>query len=297
MRPISIITDSCADLGADLRRDLGIDYARMNFVFDGKEAYADLDWGEYPAPTFYDMMRNGTRVTTTQVPTEEFMSVFRRHLEAGCDIVYIGCSSALSGSVNTAEVVARTLREEFPEARIECVDSLRASLGEGMMVMDAAGLRDAGKTVDEIVAYLEKNRQCYNQLGTVDSLEYLHRAGRVKAAKAFFGNLFGVKPILISDVRGRNVAVRKGKGRVGAMREVVAMLTEILDGDAEGKLIGLVHGDCAEDAETLRKMIDEALPGAKFYVNYLGPIVGASCGPGTLGVYAYGKEVTVEGDE
>ena len=243
------------------------------------------------------MMRAGKRITTSQATIEEFERLFRMRLEEGYDIIYVACSSKLSGSVNVGGLVANKLSAEFPEARIACVDTKNASLGEGLMVMDAAGLRDAGKSFDEIVEYLEANKQKYNQVGTVDSLEYLRRAGRIKATAAFFGNLFGIKPIVISDVQGRNLAIKKIKGRASALREVVAMIKDIVGDDGEGKTIGIVHADCIEDAELLRDLLTEATGCTSYYINQIGPAVGASVGPGMVGVYAYGKEVTVGADD
>lgn len=297
MRPIYIVTDGCSDLSLETREKLNIDCAKMSFVCDGQEYEANLDWNLYSAKEFYDMLRAGKRITTTQVSIEEFERIFRMRLEEGYDIIYVACSSKLSGSVNTGDLVARKLMAEYPDARIVCVDTRNASLGEGLMVIDAAGLRDAGKSLDEIVDYLETNKQKYNQIGTVDSLDCLRRAGRIKASAAFFGNLFGIKPIVISDVQGRNVAVKKIKGRASALREVVAMAKEAMNEDGEGKMVGISHADCIEDAEALRDMITEATGCTSYYINYIGPIVGASVGPGMIGVYVYGKEVTVGADE
>ena len=275
MRPIYIVTDGCSDLSLETREKLNIDCAKMSFVCDGQEYEANLDWNLYSAKEFYDMLRAGKRITTTQVSIEEFERIFRMRLEEGYDIIYVACSSKLSGSVNTGDLVARKLMAEYPDARIVCVDTRNASLGEG----------------------LETNKQKYNQIGTVDSLDCLRRAGRIKASAAFFGNLFGIKPIVISDVQGRNVAVKKIKGRASALREVVAMAKEAMNEDGEGKMVGISHADCIEDAEALRDMITEATGCTSYYINYIGPIVGASVGPGMIGVYVYGKEVTVGADE
>ena len=128
MRNIKIITDSCSDLTTELMERYDIDYAQMNTVYNGKTSPADLAWSPEEVHAFYGIMRGGGRVTTTQVPVDEFNRVFRKYLDAGCDIVYIGCSLKQSGSVNTASVLAKKLAEEYKDARVACIDSLHARI-------------------------------------------------------------------------------------------------------------------------------------------------------------------------
>ena len=240
MRNIKILTDSCADLDTALRAQYDIGYVRMNIVYNGEEKYATLDWDLYSPRELYDILRAGGRITTTQVTVEEYTNAFTAAIEAGCDVLYIGCSSALSGSINTGMIVARKMMEEHPEAKICCVDALNSCLGQGLLVVTAAQMRDSGKSLDDIVSWLEENKLRCHQFATVESLEYLRRAGRVKAAKAFFGNLMGVKPILISDARGQNYAIKKAKGRKGSMAEIVAQLKAVITDDAQ-KLLNYKH--------------------------------------------------------
>lgn len=145
MRNVKIITDSCADLGGDLLEKYGIDYCQMSVIEDGKVSPARLTWTKDEAHKLYDTIRGGKRITTAQTSAEEFTHVFTRHLEAGYDIVYIGCSSKQSGSVHTGQVVADKLLPGYPDARLYCIDSLNASLGEGMLAVEAAKLAMAGK--------------------------------------------------------------------------------------------------------------------------------------------------------
>ena len=194
-----IIADSTADLSKDLRCKYEIDYVRMNYVIDGVEYTASLDWENHGCSEFYNMMRNGKRILTTQVPREEYNRKFKSYLDAGKDILYISCSSALSGSINLAVIIAKELEEEYPGRRVICIDSLCSSLGQGYMLIRAAQLKEEGKSLEEIASYIEENKLKVNQFGTVENLNYLKRAGRVKASSAFFGNMFGIKPIIISD--------------------------------------------------------------------------------------------------
>lgn len=294
MRKIQIITDSCSDLGKDIREKYDIAYARMNVVVHGEEKVASLDWDEYSPKELYDIMRNGERVTTTQVPSTEFISVFTKYLEAGCDIIYIGCSGALSGSVNTARAVAKELSAKYPDAKIVCIDPLISCLGEGMLTIKAAEQRDAGKSVEEITEYIENIKLCANQFVTVNSLDALKRAGRVKGSAAFFGNLFGVKPIIVSDINGQNVPVKKVKGRQASMDEIVNMLKEAMT-DPQNETVYIAHADCSEDAEYLKNKVREVIAPKNIYVNYIGPIIGASIGPGAVAMFGMGKEVTIAG--
>lgn len=290
MRDFRIVTDSCSDLGKDIRSAYDIDYVKMNIVTDGQSKPASLDWDLYSPRELYDTMRGGKRITTTQVPPEEFATYFGDCAEKGVDVLYIGCASALSGSVNTGTVIARSIMEKNPEMTIVCIDSLASCLGEGAIVVRAARLKAEGKSLSEVAAWVEENRLCCQQFCTVDTLDYLARAGRIKASKAFFGNLFGVKPIIISDAKGNNLATGKAKGRANALQQIVSSLKEILI-DSENQTIYIAHGDCEADAEKLRELVRTQIPCKDIYVNYIGPIIGASVGPGAVAVFGFGKKV------
>ena len=292
MKDYVILTDSCSDLSKDVRESLGIDYVQMNIVYDGKELPASLDWDLYTPQELYNLMRNGTRITTNQVPVQTFTTVFTKYLEEGKDIVYIGCSSALSGSVNTGKVVADELAEKYPDNKVYVIDSLNSCLGEGLMVMDAAKMKKEGKTAAEVVAYIEANKLKYQQFCAVDDLTYLKRAGRVKASAAFFGNLFGVKPILISNRQGENFAIKKIKGRKNSLDEIINMAKSSIVAP-ETQTVAVVHADCEKDAEYLKNRIESELGVKEVYVNYIGPIIGASAGPGTIAIYCRCNEKEV----
>ncbi len=294
MRNVKIITDSCSDLGLDIRTRYDIDYAKMCTICDGKEQSASLDWEYYSPKELYDIMRAGKRVLTTQVPAEEFHRVFTHYIELGYDIVYIGCSLKLSGSVNTGNIVAKKLTEQHPEASIYCIDSMNASMGEGLLAVRAAQYRDAGMNAQEISEKIMQERKHVNQFCTVHSLDALRRAGRVKASAAFFGNLFGVKPIIISDKNGYNSPIKKVKGRQTSLNEIVAMLKETVE-HPEEQCIYISHADCIEEAQHVKEMIQNEIPCKEIYLGYMGPIIGASVGPETIAVFGYGKEVTFEG--
>lgn len=292
MRQVQIITDSCSDLTPELMERYHIDYCMMNTVYEGKTSPADLAWTPDEVHALYNLMRAGNRVTTTQVPVDEFDRVFRRHLDAGRDIVYIGCSLKQSGSVNTASVLAKKLQAEYPDASIYCIDSKHASMGEGLLAITAAEFAAEGTTAAEVAAYTEEKLKYLHQVVTVHSLDSLKRAGRVKASSAFFGNLLGVKPILVTDADGEQTAIKKAKGRLGSFREMIAMLKDELI-EPEEQILYLAHSDCSkEEIETFKAMVREAIPCKDIYTGYIGPIIGASIGPDAVALFGYGKEIT-----
>ena len=295
MREFVIFGDSTCDLDKDLRAKYGVEYVAMNYSIDDIEYVASLDFESHSAKEHYDLMRSGKRVFTTQVPRNVYYDAFKAALDEGKDVLYVSCSSALSASINTAMLVAKELNENAGEQRIFCVDSLISSLGQGYLLMCASKKRQEGLSAEQTAAYLEQIRLKVNQCGTVESMEYLRRAGRVKASKAFLGNLFGVKPIIISDIKGQNYAYKKAKGITNARAAIADHIVDAADGAYDTLLIS--HADCEEDALLLR---DEILKRAEFkeiIIGYIGPIVGASVGPGTVIAFTFGKEVTVEGNE
>lgn len=292
MNKVKVITDSCSDLTEELLKKYDIDYVKMNTVFEGKTSPALLEWTAEDVHAFYEIMRSGKRITTTQVPVDEFQTVFTKYLNQGMDIVYIACSSKQSGSVNTASVLANKLKETYPDNKIICIDSLNSSFSLGMLAMEAAKLASEGKSVDEVADWVVNNKKNVHEFCTVHSLDALHRAGRVKASAAFFGNLMGVKPIIVSDYNGEQAAFKKVKGRLNSMKEIVALLKENLI-NPESQTIYLTHADCSkEEVDQLANMIKEQIPCKDIYIGYIGPIIGASIGPDAVSIYGFGKPVT-----
>ena len=292
MAKFKIFIDSTGDLPKDLRDRYDIDYCPMVVTIDGKEVTASLDYDQgYSLKQFYDVMREGRRIFTSQVPDQTFREKFTAALEAGEDILYIGCSSKLSASVNAGEKVAIELRQKYTDRKIVCFDSLISCYGQGEMAIFASKMRAEGKSLEETVAWLEENKFKFNQFATVASLSYLKRAGRVSATSAFFGNILAVKPILISDCTGQNLAVEKVKGTKPSLLCVAKLGVEAGE-DLDGKTIYIGHADDLAAAEFVKAEILRLAPNASTYIGPIGPIVGASTGPGTIGVYVFGKEVT-----
>ena len=292
MRKVKIITDSCADLTAEQLSKYNIDYAKMSTVYEGKETPAKLTWTPDEAHELYNIMRDGNRITTAQVSVEEFNRVFEIYLMLDMDIVYIGCSSKQSGSVNTGFVTAKKLMEKYEGSTIICIDSLNASMGEGMLAIEAAKMANNGASAMEIEAHILSVRKKVNQYVTVHSLDALKRAGRVKGSAAFFGNLMGVKPIIIADSNGDQAAYKKVKGRQKSLEEIVALLKSTMI-EPENQVVYLTHADCAkEEIDGLVELIKKEIPCRDVEVGYIGPIIGASIGPDAVGIWGFGQEVT-----
>ena len=295
MAKYQIFTDSSCDLSTELRKANNIEYFYFGLVVDGVEYKADLDWQEYTQEEFYGWLSQGKKVKTTQVSMEEVLTKVRPYFEKGIDIIYIGCSSALTGSMNLFELAKQQLMEEFPDRKMIGVDSLAAACTLGMMVLDASKEQKKGLSIEELQQWVLDNRFFYNQFATVDTLTYLKAAGRIKGAAAFFGNIMGVKPIFISDRKGNNLTINKVKGTKASLNELFEdVKAAMVPGVTEEIFIG--QGMAQDRAELLKKRVEEEL-NIKATVQWIGPIVGTTCGPGVIATFCKGKEVTrYEGD-
>lgn len=290
-RKIKIITDSCCDINEELMKQYDIDYVKMSVVNDGSLIEASMNWSNEDYHKFYDLIRSGKRITTAQVKKEEFETVFSKYINNGYDVIYLACSSKQSSSVHTGALVAKNMCEENPEAKITAIDSLNSSTSLGMLAIEASKLVQKNIPYDEVVKQIYAMRKKVNEFCTVHSLEYLRRAGRVKGSTAFFGNLMGVKPIIISDAEGNQSAFKKVKGRQNSFKELVSLLKEAIV-NPEEQIIYLSHADCKkEEVDQLVSLIKSEISCKEVYIGYIGPIVGASVGPDAIAVFAFGKEV------
>ena len=261
----------------------------MNIVLDGEEKPADLDFQLYSYEEFYGWMFAGRKIKTTQVPVTEFVAQFRPYLEKGVDILYIACGSKLSGSINVFELAKEQLLEDFPDRKLIGIDTLSATGGEYLMAIKAAELAKEGKSVEEVAEFLNNDKINYQYAATVDDLKYLKNAGRIKGAKAFFGNIMGVKPILVSGADGNNIAVKNARGTKASLEELFNFVKENINDKTTKVLVG--QGKAEASALKLKERITTELnlPVEEFII---GPIIGTSCGPGVVMVSFYGKPKT-----
>jgi DegV family protein with EDD domain len=264
----------------------------MYLTYDDKTIRASLDWEDISVTDFYDKMRKGCVFKTAQITPERYKQSFEKYILDGYDILSVSCSSALSSSFDGSTLARDYLREKYPDAQIYCVDSLNSCKALGFMCIMASKLRAQGKTIKQVYDYLEDNKLKFNQFATVEDLTYLKRAGRVSTASAFFGGLMQIKPIIVSDVKGRNLAVEKVKGRKNSKERIVQRVVETYR-KSELNAIAILHADCIDECLELTELIKSRLDldGVEIMIGYLGPIIGASVGPGTLAVYCFGEEV------
>lgn len=290
MAKYQIFSDSSCDLSTDQRKEVNVEYLRFGLVVDGVEYPADLDWQAYTPEEFYGWLSAGKKIKTTQVSLEEVLKRVRPCFEQGIDVIYIGCSSALTGSMNLFQLAKTELLEEFPDRKMIGVDSLLASTGLGMLVLDAAKKRDEGMSIEELEAWANEHKYYYNQFATVDTLKYLKEAGRIKGTAAFFGNIMGVKPIFISDRNGNNYTIDKVRGTKASLDALFNGVKETLMKEhCDRVYIG--QGMVMDRALVLKKRIEEEL-NIPATITWIGPIVGTTCGPGIIATFCRGKEVT-----
>ena len=294
MKKFVILTDSGCDMHKELREKYDVEYVDMRILYDEKDIPADLDWKDISFKDFYRMMRENVIFKTAQVNVADYCAAFERIIESGCDVLSISTSSGLSASYNASLVAAEKTKEKYPDAKIFCVDPLISGMGLGLLCMAVSDLRAEGKSIEEAAKFAQDNRLNFHQFGTVESLVYLKRAGRVSAMSAVFGGLLQVKPIIISDVKGRNVASEKVKGRKNSIVRLAELTAEVYEKSPFDR-IGIVHADCEEDAKTLKALVREKLgDGPEIVEGYVGPIIGGSSGPGMLGIYTFGKTRTFD---
>ncbi len=296
MDKIKILLDSTCDRTREQRKEYDLGYLERGVSVDDKTYDAKLDWSNYSVKEFYGWRREGKRVFTSQVQEPYRKKEFLRYLDEGYQILYIGCSGKLSGSVKTGFLVADELKKERPEGKVVVIDACISGRGQGLLGIRASMDREAGRNIDDIAKDIQDNRLKYNQWGSTRTLTYLKNAGRVKASAAFFGNRFGVKPIIISDINGDNYAYKKVRGRKMALQEI-ADSVERTAVDPENHYLAITHADCEKDALLLRdRILAKGLKFKGIFINVLGPILGASCGPDTIIAFNFGKEVTLKSE-
>lgn len=239
---------------------------------------------------FYDKMRAGSMTKTQQASIEDTEKVFREILKEGKDILHIAFSSGLSGTANAARLAAENMMEEFPGRKIIVIDSLCASLGQGLLVDYALKLQRQGKTMEETAKWLEDHIQNICHLFTVEDLKYLQRGGRISKTTALVGTMIGIKPVLHVDPEGKLVSISKVRGRKQSIQALVNKMEENIGKyRGEKQPIFISHGDCIEDANYLAELVKERFGYDEFLINDVGPTIGAHSGPGTLALFFMGE--------
>ena len=284
-----IVTDSSADLTDELIEEYGIHIVSLSFRVGGEEFPCYVQGQKTDYKQFYDRMRKGEMVDTSLIDMSTCRDIFEGILRRGNDVLYIGFSSALSGSYNAAAMVAESLRDAYPERRVITIDSLSASMGEGLLVYYAAEQRRDGKSMDEVSDWLIENRLHLCHWFTVDDLFHLKRGGRISAATALVGTMLGVKPVLHVDNEGKLVAVGKVRGRRKSLEALVDEMEKTCTNPTE-QLVFISHGDCVEDAQHVERLVRERLKVKDVQINYVDPVIGAHSGPGTVALFFLGVQ-------
>ena len=286
MNKFKIITDSSCDLTAELAEQLEIDVLCLSVLAEDKVYKNYLDGREISPTDYYKMLRDGLMAKTAAANIEDFTDIFTKWLDEGYDVIYLGFSSALSGTFNTGKIVADEMREKYPDRKIYCVDTLSASLGQGMMVYYAANMQKSGASIDEVRDWVEENKISQAHLFTVNDLHHLHRGGRVSKTTAIIGSALGVKPLMHCDNEGKLVKTGVVRGRQASLDALVKKMKETII-NAESQTVFISHGDCIDDAEYVKSEILKALPVKEVVINFVGPVIGTHSGPGTMALFFF----------
>ena len=282
-----IFTDSSCDLSQEMLESRGVYSASLSFRFDDdKKEYSN---NEMPIKEFYDRMRAGGVAKTAAANAEAFSSEFEKILSEGNDILYIGFSSGLSTTFNSARLAAETLRSKYPERKILTVDTLAASAGIALLMDMVIEKKNSGATIEEAAKYAEDMKLKICHWFTVDDLVYLKRGGRVSAAAALVGNMLGIKPVLHVDNEGHLINIAKVRGRKISVATLAAKYGELCD-DEGNKIVYISHADCLAEAEELGKIIKEKYGAETKLITNVGTVIGAHSGPGTIALFFVGKE-------
>lgn len=292
MRPIKIMTDSCADFPKGYPEENNIGIINFSIFLNGSELYVEPNWKSISASDLYNTLREGTRVWTLPATFSEVRTKMRAVLEEGYDIIFIGTSEKQSTTVSKARRVATSLSKEFEDAKISVIDSKNASVGISLCVMRAVEELKAGKDFDEIVSSVKKLRKHIIQFATTETLSYLSKANKINARSASLGNILGIKPILISDALGNQTAMSRAKGREKSLHEIVRLFLENIE-EPENQVVYIIHGDDLDSAKQVKKLLLSSgveFKGVEFIC--VGAVVGVTTGPGMVGLFGIGKEVT-----
>lgn len=282
-----LMTDSGADLPPEYYQSHDLPMLPIYFSLGGKTIPDDAGQ-TMPYKDFYDAMRAGAMPTTAAINPADYVAAFTPFFEQGRDILYLAFSSGLSSSVQSARMAAGELAERFPERRAVIVDTLCASLGQGLFVHLAAKMRNAGKTLDEVGNWAEANKLNVNHLVTVDDLMHLHRGGRVSRTSALMGTLIGIKPMIYMNHDGKLIVDAKKRGRKAALARLVEWMGEYTDA-ASFDAVTINHSDCLEDAQYVEALVREKYTVGEVIIHYIGAAIGAHTGPGTVSLFFLGK--------
>ena len=285
MATYKIITDSASDLSEQMLQVLDVSNVPLCVLFQGEERPDSVNEG---VADFYDALRSGEIATTSAVNPEGWAAVMEPVLAEGFDALVLAFSSGLSTTYQSAVIAADELAEKYPQRKVCVVDTLCASLGQGLLVWYACHKRDEGMELEALQDWVEENKLHLCHWFTVDDLMFLKRGGRVSAATALVGTMLQIKPVLHVDNDGHLINIAKARGRKAAIDALAAKVGELGEG-FENETAFISHGDCAEDAQYLAGILKEKYGVKHVHIGYVGAVIGSHAGPGTLALFFMGK--------
>ena len=281
-----ITTDTCCDLPKSYIKENGLDVVTLYYNMKGVAYGKDV---ELEVKAFYDMMRAGEMPTTMAANPEELREMFEKYLKAGKDVLHLAFSSELSSSYSNAAVVARELNEEYTDNKVVVIDTLSASLGQGLVIYKAVQLREDGWSIDEVARWVEENRLHFCHQFTVDDLNHLYRGGRVSKLTAVAGTLIQVKPILHVNDEGKLIPIGKVRGRKKSLMALVDYMERTIGSYRDkNDIVFISHGDALEEAEYVAGLVKERFGIENFLIHPVSPTIGAHSGPGTIALFYMG---------
>lgn len=289
MSDYAIVTDSSCDLPAKMAEELGLTVLPLSFNMMDREYQNYLDERELSFQDFYRKIREGALCTTSAVNMEAFASAMEPILQSGRDVLCIAFSSGLSNTYNAAKLACEELSPKYPERKIYAVDTLCASLGEGLILSLAAEEKRKGKSIDELRIWLEENKLRVCHWFTVEDLIHLKRGGRISTATALIGTMLSIKPVLHVDDEGHLINMGKARGRRASLLALVDHMEETALNPAS-QTVFISHGDAKEDADFVAEEIKSRLGVKNFVINYIGPVIGTHSGPGTIALFFLGSK-------
>lgn len=289
MSDFVMLTDSSADLSAQMVQQADVEVIPLSFNIQGRTYHNYPDNREMDPALFYDMLRAGELATTAAVNVGEYVQAIEPFLEQGRDVLVLAFSSGLSGTYNSSRLAVEELQEKYPQRKIYTVDTLCASLGQGLLVWLAAQQRKEGKSIEEVRDWVETNKLSLCHQFTVDDLHFLKRGGRISATTAVVGSMLQIKPVLHVDDEGHLINIGKARGRHASLKALVDKMEKTVTEEGK-KTVFISHGDCLKDAETVAEMVRQRFGTQDIRINYVGPVIGAHSGPGTLALFYLGTQ-------
>lgn len=296
MKDYVILADFTCDLSEEIRAEIGMeDYVRGHVCFeDGRELVPTLDWSQISREDFYRALSDKkNRISTSPANIEEYCEIFEAYAKEGRDILSLSLSSKISSTYAFAIKAAERVCASYPDIRILCLDSFRMSGGFGLLTLIAHEMKRAGKSMDEVAGWIEEHKRRVHQMGPIDDLFFIARRGRLTMGKAIMGSFAGVKPMGDCNADGYTTILTKVKGMSKALDVTVEYVKETATNPEEQTIL-VVHSNREAYANTLKEKIAERLSPKKIYVTDVFSGCGANIGPGMVGVYYLGEEVSEE---